>query len=181
MSLRWCLPPNFQILFQWIEITLLIHCVFRYQRHFGILKWIWNYFCHKKWLLTTFYWQLFLIGISPTVMQINLKVAKEDDKKNISLAKKLNPHKISKDFEQIRLTIWLIMTSLISTFWGLNGSHAVVPMELVIGRGTLLSHQGGRHGSEVGCGNDSCPRTGPLLSGLSQIPDRFINSDQLFH
>lgn len=114
-------------------------------------------------------------------MQINLKVAKEDDKKNISLAKKLNPHKISKDFEQIRLTIWLIMTSLISTFWGLNGSHAVVPMELVIGRGTLLSHQGGRHGSEVGCGNDSCPRTGPLLSGLSQIPDRFINSDQLFH
>lgn len=38
-------------------------------------------------------------------MQINLKVAKEDDKKNISLAKKLNPHKISKDFEQIRLTI----------------------------------------------------------------------------
>lgn len=73
------------------------------------------------------------------------------------------------------------MTSLISTFWGLNGSHAVVPMELVIGRGTLLSDQGGRHGSEVGCGNDSGPRTGPLLSGLSQIPDRFINSDQLFH
>lgn len=39
-------------------------------------------------------------------MQINLKVAKEDDKKNISLAKKLNPHKISKDFEQIKLTIY---------------------------------------------------------------------------